>query len=641
MKDILSQSQHQQEMFKQTLEAMQTMITKGHDPEARPRRSSMSRPRSPAPRARSPDKNDVGSKHRSPSQHKTDYIDRYLSKTDLTQLPSDDHEKAGLYPVLRGLSVAQRAALENTRSSRTASLKAVPPDARLAQSLVDERNYVRRTVADPILDSMQFYQRYHEVGDALYPDQLSIDFLAPDHAGVMATRDFDSLIKRYRPKELFKSPSQQFATLLQKICREQDSKLTESQVQELVNACCGGDMSRAVLLIFEGYDINDALNEIYKRFGNIPHRYDLENALLNHKISAKNFRRDMDKYEHAMRESRKSSGLPVRNLDRDLIHECRPMLPKDFRRKAIEMICHYREQEKRGHPPLTWLHFRDALIKFGRDNNHFPANSDINKVATIANHSDDETEEAEVKAATSAKGKGGGKGKGQGQSVKNTQAIDMNKITEAIDAKFVEQSKDLVQLINNNMPKQSAPQIIYAAHPGAVDQNNNPPAKGANQNGQRRDDSSRLRPVDRNSDEHKVKARQFQSLVGVEEKIDSVIREVRSDPKKKHQIRSPLLRGQPDQPSQHRWNGDRYHLDGKPYEGAIFMSNSQGTDAVSYSVIRWATEHCFRCGCTHCGADVKSCPYFQKTPSWYFCARCNAGFHLNRDCKCYLPTSGN
>ncbi len=373
MKDILSQSQHQQEMFKQTLEAMQTMITKGHDPEARPRRSSMSRPRSPAPRARSPDKNDVGSKHRSPSTNRTEYIDRYLSQTDLTKLKSDDDEKAGIYPILKGMTVAQKAALENSRSNKKASLKAVPPDAKLAQSLMDERNYVRRTVADPILDSMQIYQRYHEVGDALYPDQLAIDLLDPTWMEPMASRDFEALIKRYRPKELFETPSKQFATLLQKICTEQNKKLTDDQVQELVNACCGGEMSRVVLLIFEGYDINDALNEIYKRFGNIPHRYDLENALLDFKISAKNFCRDMDKYEHAMRESRKSCGLSGRNIDSELIHECRSMLPKDFRRKALEMIHHYQEQERRGHPPLTWLHFRDTLIKFGRDNNHFPA----------------------------------------------------------------------------------------------------------------------------------------------------------------------------------------------------------------------------------------------------------------------------
>ncbi len=104
-----------------------------------------------------------------------------------------------------------------------------------------------------------------------------------------------------------------------------------------------------------------------------------------------------------------------------------------------------------------------------------------------------------------------------------------------------------------------------------------------------------------------------------------------------------ILRGQPEQPSYHKWSTTepgRLIPTDEPYKGPTFYSSKIGRQVLAAPLLEHLTTHCYRCNSSKCGGDVKSCPYHDSTPSWGWCP-CGHGMHLHRECKTSSVTSGN
>ncbi len=595
----------------------------------------------------------------------------YDEALDPGSLTEDQREKAGLLPVLKSVAAAQRVEFDpeqqHLRPHALADLNLNAGGSQIERALNYERSFVQKSAREPFLEELSRYELFNEAGLPATLGPITFDAVPEGSRKIMSQRDFTELLKRMRPRTLPTSPDTSFGIKVREICRTGDGLLTRRQLTELILGCCAGQLSVDVRYALMANNLNEALNEICRSFGKIPHRSDMEVNTLTRRITAKNFIADMQRFHTNQLQLREADGRDLGNADSEIIELSKGQLPAPLVRFAVDLVGRYRER-KQG-PPLTWYHYRDALVKHAREKQLFPGSSDIYAVEAEANkpnmdfraprnvgnikavsseevHNEsgepneivqaikritDQTRRSMERVATEMKSAN----RTNTNLIKNIQ--DMNKVgpRQIFQPQGFGYPQNYQPQHNHDQYPPSGRNDYSRGHPGGMNGNRN---HNNNRGHNNANNEAFLQPLDVGSEEHKKVARSWDNLVKVPNQLSLAFREANGG-KGRNLGRGRLREAHPNKASAHRWHPSYpgyYYLDGVRYTGPVFMTNKAGREVIAYNCLSWASEHCFRCGNTHCGHGAQSCPYINKTQSFLFCERCRAGFHLLRDCKCFV-----
>ncbi len=156
-------------------------------------------------------------------------------------------------------------------------------------------------------------------------------------------------------------------------------------------------------------------------------------------------------------------------------------------------------------------------------------------------------------------------------------------------------------------------------------------------------DDRKLTAVDKNSPEHVAIVNSWnQKFPDIKNTLPLGLAHARKI-MKKPLGNGDILKGQPNQPSFHKWSTTepgKFIPTDPAYKGSTFFSNKIGREVLAAPLLEHLTTHCYRCNSSTCGADVVSCPYENCSPSWGWCP-CGHGMHLHRDCKTASAALGN
>ena len=588
----------------------------------------------------------------------------YDGVVDPNDMSEDQREEAGLLPVLKSVAAAQRVEFDprqrHLRGHALADLTRNAGGQQIERALQYERNHVRRVAQEPFLEQLSRYELFNEAGLPATLGPIVFNEVPEGSRKVMSQRDFTELLKRMRPRTLPSSPDMSFGIKVREICRTTDGLITRKQLTELILSCCTGQLSVDVRYTLMASDLNNALNEICRSFGKIPHRSDMEVNTLTKRITAKNFISDMQRFHTNQLQLREADGRDLTDADTDIIELSKGQLPAPLVRFAVDLVGRYRER-KTG-PPLTWYHYRDALVKHAREKQLFPGTSDIYAVEAEADGGGEETSTRTptikaVGAASADESKDKeilrvvGRITEQTRKVidqmakdaKNQNKANANLIKNIHDAnKFNHQQIFQPQRFGYPTPSDfgnggHANGGNYGTFHGGLGGHNRANARGQNVGQGERNEAS-LQPLAVGTPEHKRIARAWDNHTKIPVKFSFAFKEGAHN-KGRALGRGRLKEVDPEHASRHRWHPsypNYYYLDGTRYTGPVFMTSRNGREALAYNCLAWASEHCFRCGNSHCGHKARSCPYATSTASWLFCERCRAGFHLIRDCKCFV-----
>ena len=582
---------------------------------------------------------------------------------DPNSLTEDQREEAGLLPVLKSVAAAQRVEFDpdqsHLREHALADLNLNAGGSQIEKALNYERSYVQKTAREPFLEELSRYELFNEAGLPATLGPIRFNAVHEQSRKVLSQRDFTELLKRMRPRTLPTSPDTAFGIKVREICRIGDGLLTRKQLTELILGCCAGQLSVDVRYALMSNNLDDALNEICRSFGKIPHRSDMEVNTLTKRITAKNFLADMQRFHTNQLQLREADGRDLGSADSEIIELSKGQLPAPLVRFAVDLVGRYRER-KQG-PPLTWYHYRDALVKHAREKQLFPGSSDIYAVEAEASKLTKDSvapkSNTTIKAVTSVDKenesdnsdtliKAINRVADQTRKTAEKMANEMKSANKA-NANLIKNIQDMTDKVGARQIFQPqgfgypSPQQYQPQYPQYPNQNRQDRFGGRNggQNGRQNSPTDAfLQPLDVGSEEHKKVARSWDNLVKVPNQLSLAFREANGN-KGRNLGRGRLKEAHPNKESAHRWHPNYpgyYYLDGVRYTGPVFMTNKAGREVIAYNCLTWTSEHCFRCGNTHCGHGAQSCPYINKTQSFLFCERCKAGFHLIRDCKCFV-----